>query len=259
MDQKFDITQHFRRISVLDHGYVDLIDGTAVDPRLKIVNAARVSFLKESRSLSDRDIKLIAYLLEHGHHSPFRHSMYTFRIRAPLFVFRQLWKYQVGCAWHEDDDALHQSDAYHASPVSLLDTSWNEASGRYVTFEPEFYVPERMRARPSSVKQGCGDALERVMIDDRDASDALRDAFSAQYQLYVKLIEAGVANELARIVLPLSTYSECVWTLSLQSIMHFLSQRLSDDAQHETREYAHAVYMLLLPLFMRIESILCSM
>src|SRR5262245_44326874 len=92
------------KVPVLDKGYLELIDWMGTGPRLKIVNSARVSFLKESRTFSEKDAGLVNFLYQHGHFSTFRHSYFSFRIKAPLLVFRQWWKYQIGCDWVENEN-----------------------------------------------------------------------------------------------------------------------------------------------------------
>jgi thymidylate synthase (FAD) len=114
----FDIKKFFGTVKVLDKGHIELCDGMVCDPRLKIVNAARVSFNKEIKELSDKDIKLIDFLFKHEHFSTFRHSYFTFRIKAPLFVFRQFWKYQIGCDWVENENV---------GTIQIPETNWNEA------------------------------------------------------------------------------------------------------------------------------------
>lgn len=99
----FDIKEHFRKEDVLDHGKVELIDGMVSHPVLKVVNSARVSFNKEASSLEEKDIKLVKYLIEHEHFSTLRHSYFSFRVKAPLAVFRQWWKYQIGSQWIENE------------------------------------------------------------------------------------------------------------------------------------------------------------
>ena len=100
---EFNISDYFKKIEVLDHGSVELIDGMVSDPRIKIVNAARVSFNKEVQELSEKDAKLIEFLFKNEHFSTFRHSYFSFRIVAPLTVFRQWWKYQIGSEWIENE------------------------------------------------------------------------------------------------------------------------------------------------------------
>lgn len=118
MKEEFDIKKLFRKENVLDKGHVELIDGMITHPMLKVVNSARVSFLKEAKELTERDAKLIKFLIDHEHFSTLRHSYFSFRIKAPLCVFRQWWKYQIGSQWLENENV---------GSIEIQDTSWNEA------------------------------------------------------------------------------------------------------------------------------------
>lgn len=246
VDQRFDVTAFFKRVGALDRGYVELIDGMVTDPCLKIVNAARVSFRKESTSLSDRDSRLIRYLIEHKHFSTFRHSYFSFRIKAPLFVFRQLWKHQVGCDWTEDDGFTGVGD------VILPSTSWNEVSGRYVELEPEFYFPAVVRRQSSDNKQGSDGVLDVTLHDQvvgqMSPPEYVRAACLEAYRRYRVLIDAGAAREQARLIIPTNVYSECMLTLSLQAIMYIVELRDKPDAQWETQQYGRGFRELMSPL-----------
>ena len=197
-------------LDVLDKGFVRLTDVMGSD--LSVVNSARISFAKESDSFSNKDEKLLKYLWEHKHTSPFRHATLQFHIKAPLFVIRQWQKHQVGCAW-------------------------NEVSGRYVEFDAEFYHPLVWRKQHQSNKQGsCG------AVEDQDvASVGYRTALNTSVSEYEMLLAQGVCKEQARMVLPLSLYTECYWTASLQAVIHFLGLREDKHAQLEIQEYASAI------------------
>lgn len=216
-------------ISVLENGYVRLIDVMGSD--LSVVNAARASFAKESKELTHKDANLIAFLAREGHFSPFRHAFATFEFKAPLMVARQHWKYVVG--------SDHTMD------------SWNESSRRYITMDPEFYIPssEEWRSTPDNRKQGSGGPIgpwEGSLL-----TSALEDYVAKGEALYNWAInEEGVAPEQARLFLP--AYGMHVmyrWSCSLQSISLFLSQRLEEGAQSEITQYAKAVYRLIFPKF----------
>jgi thymidylate synthase (FAD) len=227
-------------------GFVALVDSMRSDPALKVVNSARISYDKQKQQFDERDQKLCQFLWEHGHTSPYRHSFYTFHWKAPLFVFRQAFKYQVGSGWRKytvdgDPVSLEVFDV-------LFDTdkgcSWNEVSGRYVQWTAEFYVPHTFRSNPPhGNKQASVDlpsdfdhAREReLMIEE------CREAFAR----YEGRIARGVAKEIARMCLPQSLYTQAYWTVSLQGVMHFLEQRLKPDAQYEIRRYAEGVYELV--------------
>ena len=241
----YDATKLFKKVDVLDNGHVELFDAMVVDPRLKIVNAARVSFNKESSEFTEKDEKLVKYLYDHGHFSTYRHSYFSFRIKMPLMVARQWWKYQVGSSWQELDET--STDA-----IIITDTSWNEMSGRYVEFSPEFYVPESFRKQSKSNKQGSEDVAVETLSNGSSVKDSYIASCTKSYESYQKLIDAGVAKEQARMLLPQSMYTECVWTCSMQTLLHFFAQRLKSDAQYEIREYAKATYQILSPHMMEL-------
>lgn len=234
----FDIREHFKTVTVLDKGYVELFDGMLQDPQLKIVNAARVSFLKETKELTPRDRGLIKFLYEHEHFSTYRHSYFSFRVKAPLCVFRQWWKYQIGSDWIENENV---------GSIQIPETNWNEASGRYVEFEPEFYIPNEIRVQSKDNKQGSSGCLQALQ-DGSDPVELFRQSCDRQYQDYLSVVKSGGAKEQARMLLPQNVYSECVWTCSLQTVLYFLKQRLKEDAQFEIREYAKAVEKLVSPM-----------
>jgi thymidylate synthase (FAD) len=234
----FDIKQHFGKLPVLDKGSVELYDGMVCDPRLKIANAARVSFNKQTDELTDKDIKLINYLFKHEHFSTFRHSYFSFRIKAPLIVFRQFWKYQIGCDWIENENV---------GTINLPETNWNEASGRYVEFTPEFYIPNEIRIQSKDNKQGSSGKLETLPNGD-DPVKFFEDGCLSIYERYKYMVSSGAAKEQARMLLPQNIYSECVWTCSLQCLLYVLHQRLKTDAQFEIREYATAIAKLIMPI-----------
>lgn len=204
------------KVPVLDQGYVRLVNYMGDD--LAVVNAARVSFAKESINFDERDEKLIKFLIKNGHTSPFRHAFMKFEVKAPLMVARQWWKYVVG--------SDHTMDG------------WNEMSRRYVQDEPEFYIPEEWRAAPENRKQGSGGTLEGMRLH----TDRLASLVSLGQRYYDEAIADGIATEQARLFLPAyGMYTSWIWTASLQSLMHFLRQRLAHDAQWEFQQYAKVV------------------
>lgn len=214
-------------VSVLDKGYVRLVDHMGSD--LSVVNAARVSFNKESTEMKGKDEKLIKFLAEHGHMSPFRHAFVTLEVKAPLLTARQWWKYCVG--------SDHTMDG------------WNEVSRRYVEDDPEYYIPEdnMWRGAPEFKKQGSeshlhtnGDLLRKRLLTVTASCD----------EYYKDALRWGVAPEQARLFLPAySMYTMWRWSASLQSVAWFLKQRLADDAQYEIQQYAQAVSLIVNPLF----------
>jgi thymidylate synthase (FAD) len=211
-----------QKINVLDKGYVRLVDTLGND--LSIANAARVSYDKQSTEMSERDAKLIKFLWDERHTSPFRHAAMTFEVYAPLFVARQWWKHAVAST-HLDDQ-----------------NGWNESSRRYITENEEFYVPEahEWRSKPENSKQGSGEPI----MEGRGNyfTTALNNYIQQGEELYQRAMDQEVAPELARLFLPAyGMYVRWRWTVSLHGVLTFLDQRLPSDAQFEIREYANAV------------------
>jgi thymidylate synthase (FAD) len=236
-----------------DIGFVALVDRMERDPALKVVNAARISYNKQKGGFDERDRKLAQFLWEHGHTSPYRHSFFTFHLKAPLFVFRQAFKYQVGSTWREYE-VNGESVSLEVFDV-LFDTdkgcSWNEISGRYVEWSPEFYVPARMRANPSHGNKQASVELGADFDHERERR-AMLDECQRAFADYQARLERGVAKEIARMLLPQNLYSQAYWTVSLQGAIHFLSQRLHPDAQYEIRRYADGIFHLLADVLERI-------
>lgn len=215
-------------IYVLDKGYVRLVDHMGSD--LSVVNAARASFAKESTEMTPKDGKLIDFLARENHMSPFRHAFITLEFKAPLMVARQHWKYVVG--------SDHTMD------------SWNESSRRYITMDPEFYLPSKDQWRKSAEdkKQGSdgpiNDWIGAIMTTE------LNKYIEQGEALYNMAIENGVTPEQARLFLPAyGMYVIYRWSCSLQSACLFLNQRLAEDSQVEIQNYADAVYRLVQPIF----------
>ena len=198
---------------------VDLIDSMGTD--LTVVNAARVSFDKHHKTFTDGDEKLIKYLAEHGHWTPFGHPQLQFRISAPVFVARQLVKHQVGLVW-------------------------NEVSRRYVDSQPTFYLAENWRRKAENKKQGSSD--DEVILNTRIKDDIIYIQEKAA-QLYTELLSKGVAPEQARMLLPQSMYTEWYWTGSLFAFARICKLRISDDAQKETKEIAEKISKLIKEIF----------
>lgn len=196
---------------------VKLIDSMGSASR--ICQAARISFNKTDLDvavLSLRDKDLIKYLWTNKHTLPFRHVYFTFMIKAPIFVFRQWMKHQIGCAW-------------------------NEASGRYVKFDCEFYQPDSFRSHIPNVKQGSGGDILNQDEANKVYTSLLKDAKYA----YNKLLDLGVCREQARMLLPVSLYTSSYWTCSLHALIHFLNLRLDKHAQKEIRDFAIAVQLII--------------
>lgn len=251
------------KVDVLDHGYVRLVDSMGSD--LTVVNSARVSFNKESEweeyfeaentitlrdsegipkdyfyqpaqfRLKAADKRLLKYLAEHGHWSPFRHCVLSFEIYAPMMVVRQWGKYRVGSVFSFED-----SD----DPIE----TWNESSRRYVTEEPEFYIPEVWRRAPENKKQGSGEAVNEE--SQTNMQDEYEDRLRRSFYSYNYALDLGVCAEQARLFLPAyALYIRARWTVSLQGVIHFLQQRLQEDSQWEIQQFAAAVRDLAKPLF----------
>jgi thymidylate synthase (FAD) len=208
-------------IKVLDKGFVRLIDHMGSD--LSVVNAARVSFGKRKTTFEDADAKLLAYLAEHEHTSPFRHTALTLHVKAPIFVFRQWMKHRIA-------------------------SEFNEISGRYVEFpEDEFFVPELFRRQAKVNKQGSEGTIAEA--DYVRARESYLQSCRGAVAHYKELLALGVCREQARCVLPLALYSEVYWTVSLQAVAHFIRLRSDSHAQWEIQQYAAAVRTLVEPLY----------
>jgi len=201
------------RIEIPPHGHVEVLSHMGSD--LTVVNAARVSFSKHSPSLTADDEKLIRYLADHKHWTPFAHPQITFRIKLPIFVARQLMRSNVGVVF-------------------------NEVSRRYVDGQPECWAPTDWRGRPAkSIKQGSGDVLPS---DDQERADGIYcRAVGVAERAYAELIGMGVAPEMARTVLPLSTYTELWATMSLAAAARISGLREKPDAQVEIQEVCRAM------------------
>lgn len=202
-------------------GYVELLDVFGDD--LTVVNAARVSFDKESTELSGADKKLIHYLATHEHVSPFFHPQARFRIKMPIFVAREHYRHQIGLAR-------------------------NEVSRRYVDSPPECWVPAaaEIRERDPRVKQG---SKETAVADAEEVWALMSVQTAAAMDTYKLLLTKGVAPEVARAVLPQSMYTEFIETGSLAAYARICHLRLDPHAQKEIRDYAEAISRLLQPVF----------
>ncbi len=227
-------------------GFLALVDRMREDPALKVVNAARISYDKQREGFDERDRKLCRFLWTHGHTSPYRHSFFTFHWKAPLFVFRQAFKYQVGSGWrtYEVDGEAVRLEVFDMMFDTDKGCSWNEVSGRYVKWAPEFYVPTVMRANPVHGNKQASAPLPEDFDHAGERERMLAECRRA-FELYEARIERGVAKEIARMCLPQNLYTQAYWTVSLQGLLHFLDQRLKRDAQFEIRAYAEAVATLV--------------
>ena len=215
-------------IRVLDHGYVRLVSHTKPAGEVdyywtgdqEIIRNARVSYGNDGEVRTiEQDKKLIDYLYKNRHTSPFEAMVFTFEVKAPIFVFRQ---------WHR-----HRT------------WSFNEISARYAELPSEFYVPERL------YKQGTGNkqmsSLEVIDNEQRILLE-IRKVHQYNFWMYRKLMEDGVSRELARTVLPVATYSRMFCTVDLHNLFNFCRLRDHDHAQPEIRVYAKAMLELVEPI-----------
>ena len=200
-------------IRVLDHGFVRLDGSMATD--LSVVNAARVSFARRKEEMDEADEGLIRFLMRDRHGTPFEHNAFRFHIRTPIFVAREWFRHRIG--------------------------SFNEFSMRYAKATDDFYVPEAEDVRSQVGKPG---AYSFEPVDDELAErtrEELREVYEHAYETYTRLVEAGVARELARAVMPVGAYTEFFWTVNARALMNFVSLRAAETAQREIRRYADAV------------------
>jgi len=209
-------------VAVHDHGSVKLLNNTCMGDLL-VVNAARCSFDKEHKEFDEtKDTKLIHYLAKHKHLLPFRHPSATLRIHTPLFVLRQLGKHQVGF-------------------------SWSEVSRRYITTDPKFYLPDKLRKSAKNIKQGSSGYLD----DDNDGRcwNELDNLYEDALASYNRMLSWGCCPEQARMILPQSMYTTCVVTGSLLGWHHMVTQRTEEHTQLETQDYARAIGSIMEDLF----------
>jgi len=194
----------------MNFGFVRLDDFMADD--LSVVNAARVSFAKESSEMDDRSIGLINFLMRERHGTPFEHNSFRFHIKCPLFVAREWFRHRIG--------------------------SFNEFSARYSMVEDEFYIPLAENIRTQVGKPGSY-SFEQITDGRQDSAISIISSVNKlAYHQYMLLVEMGVAKEVARCVLPVSMYTQFYWTVNARSLMNFISLRDSEHAQMEIREYA---------------------
>jgi thymidylate synthase (FAD) len=200
-----------KRIDLLDKGWIELQDLMGDD--LAIVNAARVSFLGESKG-ADRDKKLLSYLIQHRHTTPFEMVEFKFRVKCPIIVARQWMRHRT--------------------------FSFNEVSRRYTSELIEFYLPTQWRTQSTDNKQASAGELDPVQ--SAQLTESLQAYCDQALSLYEQAIEAGVAREMARMFLPHNLYTQFIAKIDAHNLMHFLKLRMADDAQYEIRQYAWAIY-----------------
>ena len=207
------------RITIGNAGYVELLETFGSD--LTVVNAARVSFNKESTEFNNRDSGLIRYLAKHNHISPFFHPQLRFRIKMPIFMAREWFRHTIGFAR-------------------------NEVSRRYVDDKPEVWIPTEFRERDPNLKQG---SKNEIIAQNEAIHEIYVKAMQASLYSYDSLIEANVAPEMARALLPQSMYTEFIETGSLAAYSRLCGLRLDSHAQKEIQEFAQAIHDLLSPAF----------
>lgn len=206
-------------MQVLDNGFVELVDHMGDDHR--IVRAARVS---TGTGLTDMatDKKLLRSLMRRGHTSPFEKVRFEFHCKMPIFVARQWIRHRTG--------------------------SFNEISGRYSELKNEYYVPDQWRKQSTKDKQGSDDDAAPNEAFNTQMRASLVQHCDACFELYEDMLNHGVAREMARMVLPLNTYTQWYWTVDLHNLFHFLQLRLDKHAQWEFRQYAEAILQLITPI-----------
>jgi len=200
------------QLTVLDHGFVRLDAVNADD--LSVVNAARVSFGATQTEMTERDKGLIGFLMREKHGTPFEHNFFRFHIKAPIFVVREWFRHRIG--W-----------------------SYNEYSGRYSELPAVAYLPDSQQIRSQVGKPGAYtfEPLENPQF----SKDVMVKSYDESFTTYQKLLEQGVAKEVARMVLPVSTYTEFYATTNARALMNFINLRADETAQWEIRQYAYAV------------------
>ena len=204
------------KISKIEVSYVDHMGSDS-----SVVDAARVSFDKIADNYTEeQNKKLISYLANHNHWSPFAHTSISLRIKAPIFLGRQLAKHQVGGAW-------------------------NEVSRRYVDSEPEFYFPSAYRLRAENKKQGSSD----VEVDLNKSIACPRSLTLLALKQYELLLKAEVCPEQARMILPQNTMTEWIWTGSVYFFSRVCNLRLDPHAQLEVQEVAKLISDTIRPLY----------
>ena len=207
------------KLKVLDKGFIEVVDSLGDD--LTVVNSARVSFGKRKEKFDKSDERLVRYLAKYKHYSPFRHLQVQFHVKAPEFVMRQWYKHVVGIET--------------TSNSSTKDHAWNEISGRYVPVE-DFYYPSVWRKQSDDNKQASEGVLDD--LQQKRMTSVFNEYMRQVEMAYDRMIDAGMAKEQARIILPLNQYTEVYWTASFQAIMNFIELRNEKTSQIEIQEYA---------------------
>ena len=215
---------------VLDKGFVEVIDSLGSD--LTVVNSARVSFGKRKEVYDKSDRALVKFLAKHKHFSPFRHMVVQFHLKAPEFVMRQWYKHVVG--------------AETTSSYPTKDHAWNEISGRYTPVS-DYYIPEVWRKQSEDNKQASEGELDDLQ---QKRMTHLYERYLLEVErVYETMVKSGMAKEQARVVLPLSQYTEAYWTASFQAIMNFIDLRDEKTAQWEIQQYAKSLKEMMYDIY----------
>lgn len=210
-------------MQILNLGEIGLVESMGNDR--KIAQAAWVSYGKQDSERTDDEVaRVIRYMMQHRHGTPFEHVVFTFYVKCPIFVMREWIRHRIG--------------------------SFNEISGRYKTLAAEYYIPEVFRIKGSSNKQGSilpdDDWLEtHGWMDAEDFNQEMVEdltiAYDKAYDSYQSLLAEGIANEIARVVLPVGIYTQFWWTVNLRSLLNFMSLRSAENAQWEIQQYSKAL------------------
>jgi thymidylate synthase (FAD) len=211
---------------LFEHGFVRLDGAMASD--LSVVNSARVSFDKYQYTMDENGSYLIKFLMKHRHGTPFEHNSFRFHVSAPIFVVREWQRHRIG--------------------------SFNEMSGRYVELQPNFYIPDLPSVRKQEGRPGAYQFTRMPREIAGFIQEKMRNHYEAAFDSYLELLAAGVAKELARLVLPLATFTTMFWTVNARSLMNFLSLRNSPEAMYEIRQYAkycEIIFRALMPITWR--------
>ncbi len=215
-----------RKIEVLDHGYVELLNvaGPTRRPHQEFdahdrdpANSARMSFGQNGERTLEEDMRLAKYLMKNWHTSPFEQVQIWLQMKLPIFVARQFVRHRTA--------------------------RLNEISGRYVQLPAEWYIPDHVGGKPDSNKQGQSPTLDSVTQAEFQSS--LDDHCTEGYARYEAAIKSGVAAEHARMILALNHYTQWLWNQDLHNMMHLLSLRADSHAQIEAQAYAKAIEQLL--------------
>lgn len=202
---------------MIDKNYCKLVGHYGDDST--VINSARMSFNNDKKHSAESDEKLIKTMIERGHTSPFEQVNFTFQLKMPIFVARQWQRHRTA--------------------------RLNEQSGRYTKLSEEFFIPKKWRGQISK----SGELSVEISAEESEELTAeLNQFYQETYLFYSSLLQRGISKELARIVLPLGTYTNFVWQMDLHNLMHFLELRLAPSAQVEIREYAEEILRLIEPI-----------